>query len=226
MEKKTSDNGIYQSLAAIQFKLNVPKTGYNNFGKYKYRSAEDILASLKPLLADQNCALTITDKTEMVGNRIYIVSTATLFNQNGDSISTTAMAREEDDKKGMDASQITGAASSYARKYALNGLFAIDDTADADKLNTPSDYTAKPAPQIATKQATKQLDEMPIEAQIELARKVANSSTPEQLQKWMNEAKEKYIVPQSIADAANDRWKILKGQRHGNYIHSQVFTIR
>lgn len=133
-----------KELNAIQVALNVPKGQFNNFGKYRYRSCEDILKALKPLLQQQNCTLTISDDILPVGNRFYIKATATLTNGNGETAVTTAFAREEDAKKGMDASQVTGAASSYARKYALNGLFAIDDTKDADALNTSAEYTQRP----------------------------------------------------------------------------------
>lgn len=130
-----------KELIEIQKKLNAPKGQYNSFGKYRYRSCEDILASVKPLLYAASCTLTISDDVMMVGDRIYIKATATLINGKGEQVVTTAFAREEDAKKGMDASQVTGAASSYARKYALNGLFAIDDTKDADALNTNEQYT-------------------------------------------------------------------------------------
>ena len=117
-----------KELIQIQKKLNAPKGQYNSFGKYKYRSCEDILAAVKPLLAETETTLTLHDEMLLVGNRYYVKATATLTSKDGLTVQTTAFAREEDAKKGMDASQVTGAASSYARKYALNGLFAIDDT--------------------------------------------------------------------------------------------------
>lgn len=117
----------------IQSELKAPKGQYNSFGKYKYRSCEDILEAIKPLLKENACVLTISDSVEMVGDRFYIKATATLRDtESTDGISVTAYAREAEDKKGQDASQVTGATSSYARKYALNGLFCIDDTKDAD----------------------------------------------------------------------------------------------
>lgn len=131
----TIKKNIYGALADIQVKLNAPKGQYNSFGKYKYRSCEDILAAVKPLLTANDCTLTLSDDVVMVGNRTYIKATATLSIDGGESVSTTAYAREEEGKKGMDASQVTGAASSYARKYALNGLFAIDDMVDSDNGN-------------------------------------------------------------------------------------------
>ena len=124
-----------KELIAIQSELKAPKSQFNKFGGYKYRKAEDILEAVKPLLNKQKCTLTITDDIVMVGNRIYIKATATIKNEKGECEVTTGWAREEETKKGMDGSQITGASSSYARKYALNGLFAIDDNNDSDTTN-------------------------------------------------------------------------------------------
>ena len=124
-----------KELIAIQSELKAPKSQFNKFGGYKYRKAEDILEAVKPLLAKQKCTLTITDDIVMVGNRIYVKTTATIKNEKGECETTNGWAREEETKKGMDGSQITGASSSYARKYALNGLFAIDDNADSDTTN-------------------------------------------------------------------------------------------
>ena len=121
-----------KELIAIQSELKAPKSQFNKFGGYKYRKAEDILEAVKPLLNKQKCTLTITDDIVMVGNRIYVKANATIKNEKGECETTTGWAREEETKKGMDGSQITGASSSYARKYALNGLFAIDDNADSD----------------------------------------------------------------------------------------------
>lgn len=124
-----------KELIAIQSELKAPKSQFNKFGGYKYRKAEDILEAVKPLLAKQKCTLTITDDVVLIGNRIYVKATATIKNEKGECETTTGWAREEETKKGMDGSQITGASSSYARKYALNGLFAIDDNADSDATN-------------------------------------------------------------------------------------------
>lgn len=124
-----------KELIAIQSELKVPKSQFNKFGGYKYRKAEDILEAVKPLLAKQKCTLIITDDVILIGNRIYVKATATIKNEKGECETTTGWAREEETKKGMDGSQITGASSSYARKYALNGLFAIDDNADSDTTN-------------------------------------------------------------------------------------------
>lgn len=122
-----------KKLMNIQLELKAPKGQYNCFGKYKYRSCEDILEAVKPVLAKHGCTLTISDGIELIGDRFYVKATATLSDTDSDkSISVSAYARESQDKKGMDSSQVTGATSSYARKYALNGLFCIDDTKDAD----------------------------------------------------------------------------------------------
>lgn len=120
-----------KELQAIQTELKAPKTLFNSFGKYNYRSAETILEAVKPLLAKHNAELTLTDEIVEVGGRIYVKATARISN-GSEAVETTAFAREPVEKKGMDDSQITGTASSYARKYALNGLFLIDDTKDAD----------------------------------------------------------------------------------------------
>ena len=120
-----------KELIKIQQELKAPKGQYNSFGKYKYRSAEDILEAVKPICHKNGCTLTLSDELKQIGDRYYIEATATLTKDDS-SISVTAYAREEESKKGMDGSQITGTASSYARKYALNGLFCIDDTKDAD----------------------------------------------------------------------------------------------
>ena len=124
-----------EELRNIQSRLNAPKNQQNKFGGYSYRSAEDILEAVKPLLKEYDCILTLSDDVVVAGNRYYIRATATITNNGGKSISVTAMAREAETKKGMDEAQITGASSSYARKYALNGLLAIDDNKDADDLS-------------------------------------------------------------------------------------------
>lgn len=121
-----------KELIAIQSEIKVPKSQYNSFGKYKYRSCEDILEAVKPLLKTHECALNLCDDIIVVGDRYYVKATACIMNASGESATATAFAREDLDKKGMDGAQITGTASSYARKYALNGLFCIDDTKDAD----------------------------------------------------------------------------------------------
>lgn len=120
-------------LLEIQKALKAPKNQFNSFGKYKYRNCEDILEALKPILED--CTITISDEIVNIGNRFYVRATVKFTDNNGIIHEVSAYAREEESKKGMDGSQLTGAASSYARKYALNGLFLIDDTKDPDATN-------------------------------------------------------------------------------------------
>ena len=136
---------IYEKLMNVQTELKAPKGQYNSFGKYKYRSCEDILESLKPVLSKFKLAIMISDDVVEVNGRNYIKATVTLINveKADEKIKVTALAREEETKKGMDGSQITGASSSYARKYALNGLFAIDDTKDSDATNTGEEKKTK-----------------------------------------------------------------------------------
>lgn len=130
------DKNIRQKLLLIQSQLKAPKNQYNSFGKYNYRSCEDILEGLKPLLKEVGAVVMLSDEIVLVGDRFYLKATATLVDEKtGDSISTTAFAREDETKKGMDLAQVTGSVSSYARKYALNGLFCIDDTKDSDSTN-------------------------------------------------------------------------------------------
>lgn len=122
---------LIKALGEVQYNLKAPKGQTNTFSHYNYRSCEDILEAVKPLLHEAGLTLTLSDDVIAVGNRIYVKATATVTNGT-DSVSNTAFAREAETKKGMDDSQITGTASSYARKYALSGLFCIDDTRDAD----------------------------------------------------------------------------------------------
>lgn len=174
-------DNIYTKLNYIQQNLKAPKNQKNNFGNYKYRSAEDILEAVKPLLKETKTTLLLNDSIEVLGQgniepflykeldskgketvnvisseRYYVKATATLINdEDGESVSVSAYAREENNKKGMDLMQLTGATSSYARKYAMNGLFAIDDTKDADT----NEYTTSSKPKAAEPKATdKQLD--------------------------------------------------------------------
>jgi hypothetical protein len=125
--------GIYEKLSAIQQELKAPKGQFNSFGKYKYRSCEDILEAVKPIYGKYKTALVLLDDIKEVSGRFYVMAQAQLHDCESDgAVTATAYAREPVEKKGMDDSQITGTASSYARKYALNGLFCIDDTKDAD----------------------------------------------------------------------------------------------
>lgn len=154
---------MHDKLLEIQLELKVPKKHYNKFGNYYYRNAEDILEAAKPLCHARSLTLTLSDEIVAVGNRTYVKATAVLTSVEPEGILTTdggkseyygvikasAYAREEETKKGMDAAQITGSASSYARKYALNGLFAIDDTKDPDATNTHGKEEKKEYPKPA-----------------------------------------------------------------------------
>lgn len=149
--KQGAHSALLLHLAQIQSELKAPKGQRNTFGKYNYRSCEDILEAVKPLLKERGLVILITDDIVQIGERYYVRATATIYDSEGSFISNSALAREELKRSGMDASQITGATSSYARKYALNGLFAIDDTKDADATNKgqdepkPAKTTAQPA---------------------------------------------------------------------------------
>lgn len=142
---------LHEKLLSIQTKLKAPKGQYNSFGKYSYRSAEDILEAVKPLNAEQGVLLTITDEIKEIGGRVYVVATATV-SDGTDTLQVSAFAREPENKKGMDESQITGATSSYARKYALNGLYAIDDNKDTDTDEHKQQQENAPKKQQAQKQ--------------------------------------------------------------------------
>jgi essential recombination function protein len=146
---------LHEKLLAIQTKLKAPKGQYNKFGNFNYRSAEDILEAVKPLNAEQGVLLTITDEIKEIGGRVYVVATATV-SDGTDTLQVSAFAREPENKKGMDESQITGATSSYARKYALNGLYAIDDNKDADTDEHKQQQDNAPKKQPAQKQQQKQ----------------------------------------------------------------------
>lgn len=143
IEKITDSQVVLnQKVGDIQHKLKAPKGQYNSFGKYNYRSCEDILEGVKPLLKEHNLALLIDDEIVQIGERYYVKATVKITDGR-EIVSATAYAREPDTKKGMDESQITGATSSYARKYALNALLCIDDTKDADTM----DNSKKPVQQ-------------------------------------------------------------------------------
>lgn len=140
-EKKETKKQELNELVYIQFTLKAPKNQRNNFGGYNYRSCEDIMEAVKPLLKETNCTLVVSDDIVQIGDRFYVKATAILKTPSGEEYKNSAFAREPLSKKGSDESQITGAASSYARKYALNGLFCIDDTKDADAMNVNKEYT-------------------------------------------------------------------------------------
>ncbi len=137
-------DNINVKLGLIQKHIKVPKNQFNKFGNYNYRSCEDIYEGVKPLLEEHDCVLTVDDKIKLIGDRYYIEATAVLSDtKTGGFVTATAYAREEENKKGMDGAQITGAASSYARKYALNGLFCLDDNKDPDTQKPKEDPPPK-----------------------------------------------------------------------------------
>ena len=144
---------IYDKLFNIQQKLNAPKNQRNNFGNYNYRSCEDILEAVKPLLSENKCVLKLSDEIIYTGERYHVKAIATLTDiETGEKEFADGWAREEESKKGMDGSQITGASSSYARKYALNGLFCIDDNKDSDSTNTHGKDNKKNSPSLSNAQ--------------------------------------------------------------------------
>ena len=178
---------IYEKLATIQADLKAPKGQYNSFGKYNYRSCEDILEAVKPLLKANGLILRLYDEIVQIGERYYIKATAYLSDtKTEEGTSNTAYAREQESKSGMDASQITGTASSYARKYALNGLFLIDDTKDADTDEHAKQTGAEPKEE---KKASAK--------QIELIRKIAEEQGKELdeaiVNKWTTKQASEFI---------------------------------
>lgn len=170
---------IIHKLSDVQARLKAPKGQFNSFGKYRYRSCEDIVESVKPLLTEHGLALVMSDTIVETGGRVYVQATVTI--SDGDTeVSASGFAREEENKKGMDGSQVTGAASSYARKYALNGLFCIDDGKDSDATNTHGNYT-KPeritAPPVKDGNIKPQVDEETMDKAIAF---IQNSKNPQQ----------------------------------------------
>lgn len=185
MEQQT----ITQKLATIQQKLKAPKSQYNSFGKYAFRNAEDILEAVKPLCAETGTLVLLSDEIINIGSRFYVKSTAALIDAETQAqITVSANAREEEEKKGMDGSQVTGASSSYARKYALNGLFAIDDTKDSDTTNNAgADKNAvkgKQTPLVATKE--------------QLAEAAALGVSLEQTAAWYNKKMKTALSPAQL----------------------------
>lgn len=181
---------LHEKLLAIQTKLKAPKGQYNNFGKYSYRSAEDILEAVKPLNAEQGVLLTITDEIKEIGGRVYVVATATV-SDGTDTLQVSAFAREPENKKGMDDSQITGATSSYARKYALNGLYAIDDNKDAD-----------------TDEHKQQQDNAPKKQQTQKQQQQKQQQAKEPTEQELHELAEKYV--RNIEALGVDRTKLIE----------------
>lgn len=195
---------LTKKLIEVQKKLKAPKNQYNSFGKYKYRSAEDILEAVKPLNAEQGLLLTLTDEPILIGDRHYIKATARITDGK-ESHEVTAYARESVSKKGMDDSQITGTASSYARKYALNGLYLIDDTKDAD-----TDEYANQNNQQTNKATDKQLDLV-----TNLIRKKSDDN------KVRNEIFVKMIQELKL-DKAMDNWTSQQASQAIKYLQSDA----
>lgn len=161
MDDPVEEISIHKALRLVQAELKAPKSQHNSFGNYDYRNAEDILEAAKPICLKHGLTPTIDDDIVLIGERYYVKATAIVTNDEGESITASALAREAEDKKGMDSAQVTGATSSYARKYALNGLFAIDDSKDADTdehkhtSDNRTSTTSNPAPKAsANKRAT------------------------------------------------------------------------
>ena len=154
-------DSIYKKLLDVQTELKAPKGQFNKFGNYSYRSCEDILESLKPLLKQVKATVVLTDEIKLVGDRYYIEATCKFIDiETGDVLENTSLAREDENKKGMDLAQVTGSCSSYARKYALNGMFCIDDVKDADATNNGKEDNNKSHSQVdasARKLSDKQL---------------------------------------------------------------------
>lgn len=183
---------IYVKLMEVQQKLKANKGQYNSFGKYSYRSCEDILEALKPQLKKNGLALVLTDEVVAILDRIYVKATAKLIDtETGENINVSASAREELSKKGMDGSQITGTASSYARKYALNGMFAIDDNKDSDATNTHGKGDSKPQGGNSKPKATGGTNE----AQIKRLYAIANNAG---------------ITPQIVFETCKKNYKVTK----------------
>lgn len=164
---------IYTALTKLQSELKAPKGQRNSFGNYNYRSSEDILEAVKPLLEKHNLTMTTTDTIVNVGVRYYLKATATLYGYDG-TISVDGWAREAETKKGMDESQITGSASSYARKYAYNGLFSIDDTKDADS-NEHAEQTTQATKQPAKTAPKPATDDKPTKLQLDTIYSLASA---------------------------------------------------
>ncbi|MFU2361690.1 MAG: ERF family protein [Phascolarctobacterium sp.] len=145
--------GIYEKLLTLQAKLKVPKGQYSDFGGYYYRSCEDITEAAKPLLLEVKAVLLLTDEIVVIGNRTYVKAVAKLIDTESDGVvEVDGYAREDESQKGKDVAQITGSCSSYARKYALNGLFALDDAKDADALPPVQQPAEKPAGKVTSHQ--------------------------------------------------------------------------
>ncbi len=211
----------FQKLAHVQKKLKAPKSQYNSFGKYSYRNCEDILEAVKPLLDEVKAVITIHDELVSIGDRYYVKATATFVDYASscyNPICSTAYAREDESKKGMDGSQITGSASSYARKYALNGLLLIDDTKDADTTNTGATNSGTSSQKAASNSTSSLMTEQHYNILIKACGNAKGISNAEQF--W----KDRYKV-KSLADIPDENFDFIltgmKCDRNGNYIGSR-----
>ena len=208
---------IYEKLSAIQTELKAPKNQFNKFGGYNYRSCEDILEAVKPLCAKYKTTLVLEDEIVSIGTRYYVKATATLYDAEAanniiPSIDAKSYAREEESKKGMDGSQVTGASSSYARKYALNGLFSIDDAKDSDATNTGESAAQKPA--AAAQKSTAQKKE-PVPEITPDAVASAGILDPQGMIDWL-EGKIGCPVAMFNEEERASAWKIIKRQAAKN----------
>ena len=172
-------NTIIQKLSDVQARLKAPKGQFNSFGKYKYRSCEDIVEAVKPLLTEHGLALVMSDSIVETGGRVYVHANA-IVSDGEREVSASGFAREEENKKGMDGSQVTGAASSYARKYALNGLFCIDDGKDSDSTNTHGRATASTQKKQATSQSKTSKPKADEKVMDQAVAFIQNSKNPQQ----------------------------------------------
>lgn len=202
---------VYEKLMNIQNELKAPKSQYNEFGKYHYRSCEDILESLKPVLAKHQAAVTISDEIVLIGDRYYVKATAALIDvEKGDKVEVSAYAREDEQKKGMDVSQLTGSTSSYARKYALNGLFAIDDTKDSDATNKHG-QEKKQNTQKQADESKKDINSLATDKQIKAIYALLKNKnySEESLKNYINTAYNKDSVTELTKQEASDVIQIL-----------------
>ena len=196
-----TENKIHEKLITVQKNLVAPKSNYNNFGKYKYRSAEDILEAVKPLNAENGLLLTISDEPLLIGDWHYIKATASITDGK-DTHEVTAYARESQTKKGMDDSQITGTASSYARKYALNGLYLIDDTKDADTDEYRNQGNKAPAVKSASQAEIGNLKKE-IMAFSKLMNEQGKDVKPEQVEQTLNITDYAKLNSEDVKEAVN-----------------------
>lgn len=209
--------GVYEKLIAVQNKLYAPKSKYNKFGGYYYRSCEDILEGCKPLLKEINASLYLSDEIVQVGDRFYVKAIATFTdNESGEKIENVAYARESTEVKGMSAPQITGASSTFARKYALNGLFCIDDTADDDtvELKEEKENRAKQETKVSKPQNT-QKQNVPAKKVQDVPQKLPEEPTEEvkeMLKQETIDAVDRNLIPQANTLISNEQLAMIHSE--------------